>query len=367
MPSVYRVITAAPTEARDDLERLWQDNLTLEAHPADKFAWLYLEAPDAPDAVLVLTADGAPVGTAGVGIRRFQLGDELGRSGLLADLAVDRAHRSVGPALALVRAGKALVDEHYQLAYGFPNKLAEGVFKRAGYQALGTVGRYAQPLRRAAFVDRLDQAALTEVPTALRPWAQRAAQVPALAAAAGLAADVVSLAPRALAAATTVSRTRFEARPRPDAGLDELWARARSEYQVIAERTHRFLAWRMGPRPERTWHLARDRATGALRAYAVVDVVGGVAHIRDLFGHRAEVTALLDYLPLVAYQAGATSLSMRYLGAPWLVEALTARGFAPRTSTRMIAVSVGATTSAAARARILDPSAWHLTDVDEDV
>jgi hypothetical protein len=188
-----------------------------------------------------------------------------------------------------------------------------------------------------------------------------------LAAAAGLAADVVSLAPRALAAATTVSRTRFEARPRPDAGLDELWARARSEYQVIAERTHRFLAWRMGPRPERTWHLARDRATGALRAYAVVDVVGGVAHIRDLFGHRAEVTALLDYLPLVAYQAGATSLSMRYLGAPWLVEALTARGFAPRTSTRMIAVSVGATTSAAARARILDPSAWHLTDVDEDV
>ena len=79
------------------------------------------------------------------------------------------------------------------------------------------------------------------------------------------------------------------------------------------------------------------------------------------------MTALLDYLPLVAYQAGATSLSMRYLGAPWLVEALTARGFAPRTSTRMIAVSVGATTSAAARARILDPSAWHLTDVDEDV
>ena len=367
MPTAYRVLTAAPTEARDDLERLWQDNLTLEAHPADKFAWLYLEAPEPPEAVLLLTAEGAPVGTAGIGIRRFQLGDESGRAGLLADLAVDRAHRSVGPALALVRAGKALVDERYQLAYGFPNKLAEGVFKRAGYQALGTVGRYAKPLRRATFVGRLDQAALAEVPTALRPRAQRAAQIPAVAAAAGLAADVAALAPRALAAASTATRTRFEARPRPDAGLDELWARARGDYQVIAERTHRFLAWRMGPRPERTWHLVRDRATAAILAYAVVDVVDRVAHVRDLFGQRAEVAALLDYLPLVTYQAGATSLSMRYLGAPWLAEALTARGFAPRASSRMIAVSVGATTSAAARARILDPAAWHLTDVDEDV
>jgi hypothetical protein len=50
----------------------------------------------------------------------------------------------VGPALALVRAGKALVDEHYQLAYGFPNKLAEGVFKRAGY----TGARHDRALRR---------------------------------------------------------------------------------------------------------------------------------------------------------------------------------------------------------------------------
>lgn len=367
MPPSYRVESVEPVAARAELERLWDANLTLEAHPADKFAWLYLEAPRRPDVAFVLTADGAPVGTAGVGVRRFQVGDLDGEAGLLADLAVDKAHRSVGPALALVRAGKAFVDERYLLAYGFPNKLAEGVFKRAGYRPLGTVGRYALPLRRAAFVDRLDDTALARVPPTFRPWMQRAATVPPLVAAVGAALDVAALAPRLAARAGVANRLRIEARPRPDRGVDALWSRARGEYTVVAERSLAFLGWRLGPRPERTWHHALDRTDGSVRAYAAVDLVDGVAHIRDLFGHRAEVIALLDHLPLAAYRAGAASLSMRYLGAAWLAEALTARGFVARASQRMIAVTAGAGATEAARAAILDPTAWHLTDADEDV
>ena len=104
MPPAYAVERCAPAAVRADLERLWDANLTLESHPADKFGWLYAEAPVVPATVFVLRADGAAVGTAGVGVRRFQLGADVGEAGLLADLAVDKAHRSVGPALALVRA-----------------------------------------------------------------------------------------------------------------------------------------------------------------------------------------------------------------------------------------------------------------------
>ena len=297
----YRANAVEPLAARRDLERLWADNLTLESHVADKFAWLYFEAPIVPARVFVLTTDdGHPVGTAGVGVREFQLGAEVGQAGLLADLAVDRAHRSVGPALALVRAGKAYVDEQFALAYGFPNKLAEGVFKRAGYRALGSIERYAMPLRHAAFVDRIDDTTLARVPTAIRPWAHRALRSPTVASAAGVAFDVATLARRVPSVVQSVSRLRIVEAARPDARFDGLWQAARAEYRVIAARTARFLSWRFRPQPERTWHLAIDRSTDALRAYACVDLIDGVAHVRDVFGHPTEVLALLDRLPVRA-------------------------------------------------------------------
>ncbi|MBK9036085.1 MAG: hypothetical protein IPL61_33380 [Myxococcales bacterium] len=367
MPPSYRVEPAPPLAVRAELERLWRDNLTLEAHPADKFAWLYLEAPEPPATAFVLTADGAAVGTAGVGVRRFQVGAGSGKAGLLADLAVDKAHRSVGPALALVRAGKAFVDAEFDLAYGFPNKLAEGVFKRAGYRPLGVIGRYALPLRHRAFAARVDDAAVARAPASLRPWLLRAAQVPALAAVAGAAVDVAQLTRKVPAAIAAIRRLRLVTAARPDGRLDGLWASARASYQVVAERSARFLAWRFRPRPERTWWLACDRPSGDVRAYAVVDLVDGMAHVRDLFGHKDDVIALIDRLPLAMYRAGASSLSMRYLGAPWLVTALTERGLTERASNRMIAVTAGARAAAAARALITDVGAWHLTDADEDV
>lgn len=367
MPPVYAVEPCAPAAVRADLERLWDANLTLECHPADKFGWLYAEAPVVPSTVFVLRADGAAVGTAGVGVRRFQLGADAGDAGLLADLAVDKAHRSVGPALALVRAGKAYVDATFALAYGFPNKLAEGVFKRAGYQPLGTIGRYAMPLRHAAFATRLDEQALTRVPAAARPALVRAAHTPVVAAIAGRAVDAIQLGRAAPAMLAGLRRLTLAAIAQPTAELDELWAAARGDYAVVAERTRRFVAWRFLPRPERRVWTARARAGGALRAYAVVDLVDGVAHVRDLFGHKDDVIAMIDCLPLTLYAAGASSLSMRYLGAGWLTDALVARGLAPRASTRMIAVTAGAACSPAARALVTDAAAWHLTDFDEDV
>lgn len=365
MPPAYAVERSAPAAVRADLERLWDSVLTLDVHPADKFAWLYAEAPQVPDTVLMLRGDGALVGTAGVGVRRFQLGDATVTAGLLADLAVEKAHRSVGPALALVRAGKALVDERHALAYGFPNRLAEGVFKRAGYQVLGTIGRHVRPLRHASFVDKLDDQHLARLPAAARPLARRAAQTPALVAIAGRVVDAALLVGSARATLTSTARLVLADAPRPDADHDALWDAARGRYTIVGERTRRFLAWRFLPRPGRAFWTARTR-DGELRAYAVVDRQGDTAFIRDLFGHPDDVVALLARLPLIQYLAGASSLAMRYLGARWVVDALAACGFASRPSTRTIVATAGATCPAGAVAQVGDAASWHLTDADED-
>ncbi len=380
----YRVDLVAPVDARDELLRLWADNLHLEGTAAAKFDWLYRAAPHRAETVFLLravtpAADGGErietVGTAGVGVRRFQLAATPApgacdvSAGLLADLAVDRAHRSVGPALALVRQVKAHALAHHQLAYGFPNALAEGVFKRVGYHTLGKITRWALVLRHAGYAARVRELELARVPAPGRELLYRLAAQPAVATVGGAALDLALLTRRAPAALVAARRVRVEASsaPPPAAALDLLWARARGEHEVLGHRTAAVLAWRYPAAPARTWYVAHGRAGHGLGAYAVVDRAGdGSAHVRDLFGHRADMLALLELLPPLVYRTGATSLSMRYLGAPWLAEALAARGFSPRQADRTIMVGTADALDPGLAQRVRDPDAWHLTDLDED-
>lgn len=361
-----------PEDARADLLRLWAENLQLESPAAAKYAWLYQDAPIVPADVWLLraTLGGAvsTVGTAGMGIRRFQIGEVAGdvTAGLLADLAVDKAHRSVGPALSLVRAAKELALATHAFAYGFPNALAEGVFKRVGYQVLGTIGRYARVLRHAEYAARVRELELSRIPPQARELLYKVAEQPLLAAMAGAAVDMAQLARRSPAAVEAARKLRIEQAPALDAAaVDRLWARARSEHGVIAHRTSAVLAWRFPVAASRTWYVAHSRDTSrGLRAYALVErTADGVAHIKDLFGHRSDMLGLLDLLPALVYRTGANSLSMRYLGADWLRAALEERGFSPRESKRMIAVGA----AAGASELITQPASWHLTDFDEDV
>lgn len=368
----YSVARVAPAEARDDLLRLWADNLQVETSPAAKFDWIYRAAPLLPEQVWLLRASTSPaaVGTAGLGLRRMQLPHGDASAGLLADLAVDKAHRSLGPAIAIVREVKSWALGHLDLAYGFPNAHAQGVFKRTGYHPLGTITRWARVLRHAGYAARVRELELPRVPPAARDLLYRAAEQPWFAALAGAAVDVTQLARRSPAAIEAARRLRVDATDAPDpAALDELWARARGEYGVVAHRGGAVLSWRFPASPRRRWYGARARgaADSALRAYALVERSDdGAAHIKDLFGHPADVIALLDLLPALAYRAGASSLSMRYLGAPWLADALAARGFTARQADRLIVVATAATMPAASAEAVRKADTWHLTDFDED-
>ncbi|HVK78700.1 MAG TPA: GNAT family N-acetyltransferase [Kofleriaceae bacterium] len=363
----YRVERARPEDVRDVLCGLWDRNLQVDGGVAAKFEWLYRAAPHRPDDVFLLaTGAGATVGTAGVAIRAMQLGERDGTAGLLADLAVDKDHRSVGPALALVREVKAWALGHHELAYGFPNKHAEGVFKRAGYQPLGTITRWARVLRHAGFAGRIREVDLTRVPEQARAWIYRAVELPGVAALAGTAVDLAQLARRSPAAAVAARHLRLTSAPAPDPGVDALWARARGEYGVIGHRTREVLAWRFPSGPTLTWVAAHARDGGELRAYAAIERAGDTAHVKDLFGHQPDVLALLDLLPAWAYRTGAHALSMRYLGATWLRDALVERGFKARQSDRLVAVGASDALPADLRAKVLDVGAWHLTDFDED-
>lgn len=366
----YVVRRCRPEEARGAVEELWQRNLSLEQSAAAKFDWLYQQAPERPEAVFLLDAQAGgasrPVGTAGVGIRQIAVGDRRLRAGLLADLAVDREHRTVAPALRLVREVKSWALGELELAYGFPNHHAQGVFKRVGYGALGAMPRYVRVLRHESYLGRIGEAELTRLPRWLRPAAasviasegwQRSAAAGAVDLA-QLGRDVRRLASARRGLHLSISETM-------PAGIDALWRRCAGEHTAVAVRSARVLAWRYPARPGRWW--AAGRQGTRLDAYAIIELVDDVAHVRDLFGGRAAVAALLPQLIFAAYRRGASSLSMRYLGDPWLSDLLRGARFETRGAERMIFVGVAPRLERQLQAVLTNPACWFLTDFDEDV
>jgi hypothetical protein len=220
-------------------------------------------------------------------------------------------------------------------------------------------------LRHAGYASRVKDAELP-VPAPVKRAVERAAEVPALAALAGRTVDVVRLvqrAPSALAAARQIKLSWLDA---PDERIDQLWASAKDEHGVVGARTSALLRWRFPPGERIKLALACARDGGAPRAYALIEQIDDVAHVRDIFGHHDAVGTLLDLLVPALYPRGAASLSIRYLGAPWLVEALESRGFVRRPGERMIAVGVSERLSTDEKAAIADVAQWHLTDLDED-
>jgi hypothetical protein len=361
--ATYSVAAERPEAVRAALQRIWRENLTLGISPEEKYRRLYLEAPDPATEVFVLRArEGAGgeepiVGAMGVAARRWWAGGREAGAALFGDFAVDAPHRHLLPALQLARQAREQVREHYQVGYGFPNQKAVGVMLRAGFRELGKTSRYVRVLRHAAYAAKLGQR------PGLPPALMRLVARPPVARAVGAAADLGRRAldlPRTLRAAWGY---RLGWCDRPDGRFDALWEAARPEYAVVGVRSAAFLAWRY---PGATIATLSRRGDGALAAYAVVEMeqATGAAHLRDLFGHHADLGPLVDLLLPTLRRRGAASLSVRLLGAPLVRDLLTRRGFVVRGEGRTVVVQPGVESGPGGQ--LANPDQWHLFDVDED-
>lgn len=321
------------------LHRLWADNLDVRGGLDAKLRWFYCDGPHGPGRALVLRAHDAAVGCAGVGVRTLVHRGAARRAALFADLAIDRPHRSGLPALTLLRSIRAEVARDFDLGYGFPNRKAIAVYRRAGFIELGGMDRYVRVLRSRRYL-------------AAAPWLR----VPA------------AVADRALAAAERVHELRarrfaLDWPARFDARFDRLWQAVRTGDRIACERSAAFLGWRFAHDQHRIAAVVR-RDTGALAAYGVLrPAEHGLIELVDLLGAGArELDAAIALIVPAARRLGFAAIGFRFLGDPRVVRVLRAHGFVRRGEPRSIVVAPGRDPALAA----LPAAAWYLTDLDED-
>jgi hypothetical protein len=155
-PPQYVTRDGDPLADREAVLAVWRGNLGLDTHMADKYDWFYCRAPaGAPLMQLLMHAGTAtPVGACAAGHRRMLCDGREARAGVMVDLAVTPAHRSLGPALILQQGLFAAGQRELDLLYCFPNPKATPVFKRIGHRHLADMVRYVRVLRHAQYVHR---------------------------------------------------------------------------------------------------------------------------------------------------------------------------------------------------------------------
>ncbi len=345
--NTYQVRIATLAEDGPRIVELWAANLGHAERRQAKFDWFYRNNPTGASTVFLLYHDSDRlIGTAGVGTRHMRCGSKICDAGLLADFAVDARYRTLFPALALQREVCRQALAGHGLLYGFPNRNALPVFKRAGFTMLGNLSRYtcllrAQGLRRRILPGWLNGLAVS----ALEP-----------------AFHLRHMLWRTLAS-RTLRRCWLEA---PDSRFDQLWA-AQDDRLIMGLRDRGYLQWRFF---DKSWRRSRlfsicAPTSDELLGYAVCEAEAETLHIRDCLVKPPAVGNLPQLLRALACDAarlGFSRLSMEIMVPTEWARALRRAGMRRRDANSQAVVCV-ATAQVAEQLRGRD---WYCTGADAD-
>lgn len=277
--------------------------------------YLHNPAGDGECFFLDVSDETDPVGVQCLVMRRFRKDGVDLKAGTMADYVVDSRHRSLGPALQLMKTcithGNATLD----FLFGFPNKKAEPIFKRVGLSALAKLTRHAKLMRSREFLkNRLTQTRAAPLLPVLVP--------------------IANLALMALDAWQAFSLGRDWRWQNVDsfgAEFDTLWQRTSLPGVVVGDRSRAMLHWRY---PQRNRHhiAAGYLADGQLGGYVVWSVKEGLLVLHDFYCHDADnkLTGMLTSFAWHHRHTGANSISLEFNGPAALRSALHAAGFRPR-------------------------------------
>ena len=345
MSPAYAVAAIDPGKDRQQLVSLWQRNWHTPP-PVARWDWLYRSG--AGQGFLLHDPVAGCIGACGLMARRMRLDGVDLRAGVAADLSVDQAHRSVGPALKLERALASAADESgLQLVYAFPNRRSEPVFARIGYRRIGAFERWSLPLRS-------------------EPYLARLLSTPSLARAAAFIVDGAREARIDRRCRAVPKETRFFECTGYDHRFDELFRRTAARRPLLGQRDAAYLNWRFASDPEGGFRtLAACDPHGDIKAYLSYRRRDDQVSIVDcLYEDRAHWRDTVAVFLRRMCNEHVTAVSFMFLGPREPLDVLRRFGFWRRDTSRSVLVRVAPGPSPVAVS--LDRADWWLTIADTD-
>jgi len=343
-----RIRPADLSRDREAILAVLERNLPGAGSP-ERFDWLYLENPDGPARVwIVEDVQGGAVGTSAAFPRRMHLAGAPAMALVLSDFALDSGHRTLGPALKLLRATLEPVREGaFAFSYDFPSRTMHAIYRRLGAPDLGPAARWVRPLKLSSAI-------------------RRRFGEGALSGAAGAAADALlsardSLATRPAGVEVSELRDAFDDR------FDELDARVELDRAVAGVRDSTYLNWKYGGHTMWTHRTLVAEREGELLGYAVLRA--GEANsvvLVDLFtDEKAVRRALVAATNRLGRKQGAARIETEVLDEPGISRMLEGLGFVRREQ------GVGPvpylSPSCPDRENLSDASSWWLNGGDRDI
>lgn len=349
----YEASGIPAAEAKDEIVRLWDQRAAGDNDAI--FRWGYLSSPVGTGQCFLLraTEEGTTsiVGGVGVGIRRVRVAGKTLTAGVLGDFFVLKGHRTFFPALSMQRAALEWSKKNIDVLYGFPNESAQPVIKRLGFKPLADLERHVLVMKHARYL----------TPRVGSAIAARALAVPLDGIRRFIHPGTAYPAPRGL------SLARFDTL---DERFDELFESRAFPALAVGVRDKKLLTWRFLEHPAKPSHVYGlvEGETGRLRAYAVVEIVGETANIRDLLG--IDIASMTQALRLVAdrmRRQGCASLSFLCAAPPTLRSALEGLGFRIRDAAEGPRTMFGHVGENVTHSRVVSAlHHWYSTEADED-
>lgn len=347
MPSKYCVREVDIGAHARDITALWSRclrSLSPQA-AAVRLKHRYLLNPAGPGSALLLQQDDADTPeVAGVQCLHARTFHHQGRTWQvagMADYAVAEQHRTLGPALQLMKQALAAGRAHYDWLYGLPNTKSEAVCKRSGLVYLGSAGRWTALLRSRLLCRRW------------LPGPLAAVLAPVL--------DLGLLLRDALGLGAARGQHWHDSAGSP-AEIDAIWQQRPPEL-LLSERSRAVLSWRFGGDAAVPWTVSvARRRNGSLLGYVVWRVEAGVAQVADFLSTAPlRDTALLmrGFAWHLRRQRGVQRVTLEFFGSHDVAQALRSAGFWARPESLPLYLAAGQHEAPAA-------DRWYFTAFDRD-
>lgn len=330
-----------------DIIRLWTSSLAgvTAASASHKLEHGYFANPAGEGRCIVLTTttERTPIGVQCLHIRRFELGKQTISAAALADYVVAQEHRSLGPALQLLKQSVTLGVASYDLIYGMPNKNALAVCKRVGLQQIGLLERYGR-LLKLRFIYRNSQ------PPA---WFKLGAPI---------ADALLSMIDR-LYRLIRANQMQASDAEWSTSDIDAIWSQ-RTSTMLLCERSSVHLVWRYGPNPAALgWKLTVLSRRGHPIGYVVWRLEQGIAVVSDYFSVEP-ASNLLDVMLAFcghARRQDACAISLEFFGSPSVAASLKRAGFVAKEGGAPVVLQFAPGTEA------ISPEQFYLTSYERDL